>query len=184
MQISNNLLSLTLYKSQYKALEEVEINTLQNTEALDNAAAESTVTIPVASAPKANKSMLAADIKAAIYNYTHPSVTGVTNSYGADFDSICTTLGIGPNSTITKSDLTKLTRDDSKEDSNNDFFGALNRAFSYLNPEDTISYNDLMLFFMRGSGTDCVMDFGEYQNVVNQYSDIVQKQYDACTTPQ
>ena len=84
MQISNNLFSLTLQKSQYKALEEVEINTLQNTEALDNASAESTVTIPVASAPKANKSMLAADIKAAIYNYTHPSVTGGTNSYGAN----------------------------------------------------------------------------------------------------
>lgn len=184
MQISNNLLSLTLYKSQYKALEEVEINTLQNTEALDNAAAESTVTIPVASAPKANKSMLTADIKAAIYNYTHPSVTGVTNSYGADFDSICTTLGIRPDSTITKSDLTKLTRDDSKEDSNCDFFGALNRAFSYLKPTDTISYNDLMLFFMRGSGADGEMNFEEYQNVVNQYSDIVQKQYDACSTPQ
>lgn len=184
MQISNNLLSLTLYKSQCKALEEVEMNTLQNTEALDNAAAESTVTKPVASAPKANKSMLTADIKTAIYKYTHPSVTGVTNSYGMDFDSICTTLEIRPGSTITKSDLTKLTRNDSDEDSNNDFFGALNRAFSYLKPTDTISYNDLMLFFMRGAGTDGNLNFEEYQNVVNQYSDIVQKQYDACSTPQ
>lgn len=185
MQISNNLLSLTLYKSQCKALEEVEMNTIQDTEALDNTAAESAVTIPAASVPKANKSMLTADIKSAIYNYCHPTVTGVTNSsYGMDFNSICTTLGIGPNSTITKADLTKLTRDDTKEDSNNDFFGALNRAFSYLKPEDTISYNDLMLFFMRGAGNDGNLNFSEYQNVVNQYSDIVQKQYDACKTPQ
>ena len=184
MQISNNLLSLTTYKSQCKALEETSIDNLQSASSSETVTTDSTIALHATSAPKVTQSLLTADIKTAIYNYSHPSVSGVTNSYGTDFDSICTTLGIGPNSPITKSDLTKLTRNDSDEDSNSDFFGALNRAFSYLKPTDTISYNDLMLFFMRGSGADGNLNFEEYQNVVNQYSDIVQQQYDACSTPQ
>ena len=129
-----------------------------------------------------------ADIKNAIFNYSHPTVNSITSSYGGDFDSICATMGISPTTKITKADLTKLTRNDTLEDSNQDFMGALNRAFSYLEPNDTISYNDVMLFFMRGVSTinrsDNVLSFSEYQTVVQRYSNIVQRQYEACSTEQ
>lgn len=185
MEISNNLLNMTIYKSRKK----VSLNNIE--EPQSQTACENTIlnqietkVLPSQSGISSLKSIISSDIKAAIYNYSHPSISGVTTTYGTTFNEICSTLNIGPNSSITKADLTKLTRNDVSEDSNKDFFGALNRAFSYLSPEETISYNDLMLFFMRGAGSDGQMNFNEYVNVVNTYSDIVQQQFEACTTAQ
>lgn len=187
MDITSNLLTLATYKSR-------KIESTENTEAAHTqapvgnttiiTATDETKLVPAESGINNAKQMLYSDIKAAIYNKSHPSVNGVTTSYGTTFDTICTTLGISPGSSITKADLTKLTRNDSLEDANNDFCGALNRAFSYLSPTDTISYNDLMLFFMRGAGSDGKLNFSEYKTVVNNYADIVQQQFEACTTPQ
>lgn len=191
MQVTNNLLSLTAFKSRLMIVKDTETNQIENTDSINSQVNNSQTTLPCVSTSNVNKSlsvkdstMTVADIKAAIYNRSHPSVENVTTSYGKSFDEICKTLGISPGTSITKSDLNKLTRNDSKEDANSDFCGALNRAFSYLKPTDTISYNDLMLFFMRGAGTDGKMDFNEYKNVVNQYSDIVQQQYEACADEQ
>lgn len=183
MEITNNLLNMTIYKSRKKVsnIEETQTETVCENTVLNQA---ETKILPAQSEISALKSILSSDIKAAIYNYSHPSISGVTTTYGTTFNQICSTLNIGPNSTITKADLTKLTRNDTNEDNNKDFFGALNRAFSYLSPQETISYNDLMLFFMRGAGNDGQMNFNEYKTVVNAYSDIVQQQFEACTTAQ
>ena len=191
MQVTNNLLSLTAFKSRQMIVKDTETNQIENTDSINSQVNNSQPTLPCVSTSNVNKSlsvkdstMTVADIKAAIYNRSHPSVENVTTTYGTSFDDICKTLGISPGTSITKSDLNKLTRNDSKEDANKDFCGALNRAFSYLKPTDTISYNDLMLFFMRGAGTDGKMNFAEYVTVVNQYSDIVQQQFEACADEQ
>ena len=187
---SNYLLSQTLYKSNLNNRIKIsEDDTEQLTQqSVQQTQVESTSQINPVLAGLQSSEIKLTDIKAAIYNYNHPSLTGITitgsNGYGTDFKTICQSLGVGPNQSITKSDLTKLTRNDTKEDANKDLCGALNRAFSYLGPNDTISYNDLMLFFMRGAGVDCNMSLNEYKTVVNNYAQIVQNQYEACTNAQ
>ena len=136
------------------------------------------------------KAVLTADIKGAIYNICHPSIRNngendrITTTYGNDFKEICNTLSISPTASITKAALTKLTRNDAKEDANSDFYGALNRAFSYKKPDEEITYKDLQLFFMRGSKFDGELNFNDYCDAVEEYSNIVQSQYEACTTDQ
>lgn len=128
---------------------------------------------------------LVQDIKNKIYNYTHTKDTSaITSSYGNGFDAIMKSLNIAPGGSITKSELIRRSRIDSNEDSNSDLCGALNRAFSYKKLNEEITYNDMMLFFMRAAGKDSVLSEEEYQIAVNKYSDVVQNQYDGLTTDQ
>lgn len=124
-------------------------------------------------------------IKAAVYNYRHPSVVGITTTYGTTFNAIARQLDVTPSHTITKAGLTSYIRQyETTEDSNNDLYGALNFAFSDRNYDDEITYRDLQLFFQRGAGTDNKMTLNEYKTVVNAYADKVQNTYKNLPTAQ
>ena len=118
-----------------------------------------------------------ASIKSKIYNYRHPNM-GIS-AYGSNFNAICSFLGVSATTSITKSQLTQLTKNDSQEDSNNDLCGALNRAFAGKKPDEVITYKELQLFFMRASGFDNSMTMSEYKTVVNKYSEKLQNQFEA-----
>lgn len=192
MSINTNLLNLTAYKSKLIPTEANSPDVNENfaeAESANNVQAVSDVT-DVQFSQSSVKSAVYTDIKAAIFNYSHPEVSGITTSYGTNFDDICATLNISPTSKLTKSALTKLTQNDSLEDENKDFCGALNRAFAFLKPTDTISYNDVMVFFMRAtdkssySNNDYVLNFSEYYDMVETYSNEVENQYEALSTDQ
>lgn len=183
MEITNNFLSITMYNSREIVPPNGTTDDLDQYDTI-NPAQSNARNISDPDEINNVQQMHYADIKAAIYNRSHPTVTDVTTSYGQKFDDICASLGISPNTTITKADLTKMTRNDTLEDANKDFCGALNRAFSFLSPTDTISYKDAMLFFMRGAGNDGDLSWTDYVGVVNNYAKIVQNQYEACSTTQ
>ncbi len=125
------------------------------------------------------------DIKAAVYNFKHPTVTGVTTSYGTKFEEIAKTLGFSPSkSTITRQELiTYIRANEDKEDENNDLFGAINFAFSDRAYDEEITYQDIQLFFMRGAGYGGEMTLNEYKIVVNDYAQKLQNEYLALPSP-
>lgn len=76
---------------------------------------------------------------------------------------------------ITRSQLVALTQDDNWEDSNNDFFGSLNRIFDKLdkNGDDVLSYSEINTFIGEELGEDVLA----YQSKVQNYTNQIQQEY-------
>ena len=76
---------------------------------------------------------------------------------------------------ITRSQLVALTQDDNWEDSNNDFFGSLNRIFDKLdkNGDAVLSYSEINTFIGEELGEDVLA----YQSKVQNYTNQIQQEY-------
>lgn len=83
---------------------------------------------------------------------------------------------ITKSSGLSKAQLVTLTQDDDWEDSNNDFFGSLNRIFDKLDVsgDKILSYNEIKTLI----GEELGEDFSAYQTKVNNYSDQIQQEYE------
>ena len=83
---------------------------------------------------------------------------------------------ITKSSGLSKAQLVALTQDDDWEDSNNDFFGSLNRIFDKLDTsgDNVLSYSEIKTFI----GEEIGSSFSTYQTKVNNYSDQIQREYE------
>lgn len=105
-----------------------------------------------------------------------------TNELFAYLDNVFE--GAGTSKQITKAQLTKLTQNDDFEDAHNDFFGAINRAFSNRKADDYITYDDINNLIVKAAGNDHQLSQTELNTKVLQYADKVQKQFESCTMEQ
>ncbi len=83
---------------------------------------------------------------------------------------------ITKSSGLSKAQLVSLTQDDDWEDSNNDFFGSLNRVFDKLDINDNgiLSYDEIKNLI----GEELGENFSAYQTKVNNYSNQIQRTYE------
>ena len=124
-----------------------------------------------------------------LYNYFHPKIS-FTNGYGfVDTDSLFEWLdktypGAKGNGYITKAQLTLLTKNDSREDANGDFFGVLNRAFSEVAPNDKITKAQINSLIMKAAGEDNSCTEKEFKERVLRYAAKVQREFVECANDQ
>ena len=78
---------------------------------------------------------------------------------------------------VTRAQLVEFTQNDSWEDRNYDFFGSINRIWHVLNlDEDSVlSYHELKEYFGYELGSDTI----EYAQKVNNYTQIIQDEFDS-----
>lgn len=82
---------------------------------------------------------------------------------------------------VTREQLIEFTRDDDWEDSHYDFFGSLNRVFTQLDTDGNkgvLSYDEIQAFIEEELGKD----FKAYSYKVNEYTNKIQKDYEALSS--
>ncbi len=131
----------------------------------------------------------------AIHNPVNPEDTSDYNFLSADkskfmgVDNLVTWLKAEgswdeTNNGLPVKNLVKLTQNDTLEDNNQDFFGALNRAYQYstnneLNQDENkniISYEELSAFFSNTSNNSVLLS--DYIDKVELYSQQLQAEYE------
>mgnify|MGYP006916073851 CR=1 FL=1 len=99
-----------------------------------------------------------------------------------DFLSTISNGKITKDTGITKAQLTKLTQNDKWEDSHNDFFGSLNRAFANVKPNEVISYYKIRHLFYTAGGNDYNVSLNEFKTNVENFAKKVQEEFEALTS--
>lgn len=120
-------------------------------------------------------------IKKLIYNSHHSFIENFR-----DADTFFEYINTQKDSTVTKTSgisraqLVNLTKNDKWEDSHNDFFGSLNRSFYSLDVDNDgiLSYDEVKEFlntYLKKDG------YNDFKAKIQEYSDEIQKQFDAVS---
>lgn len=140
--------------------------------------APSVVTSPTSSYSEAELDY----IKQLIYN-SHHSFIANFRDVDTFFDYVNTKKdsSITKDTGISRAQLVSLTQNDKWEDSHNDFFGSLNRAFYSLDKDKSgvLSYDEVKTFlntYLKKDG------YNNFKSQVQEYSNVIQKQFDEAST--